>query len=333
MDRKNLIEKHISKNIKKYYPNTNFNSFEITLNRYKRALITTPYSDSQFLAKIYLNQKNKSIKKYIFIKQHKNAEKEYKNYKKIEEFTTSTKKLIPKYYDFIKDKNIVLSEYIYPSKNLLYDFLRYNIPRANKEKSSKLILKIASWLSNFQNSLRLEKNRDINYFIDKAEKNLSKLPFFSINQKKDLVNYLKKQSTNFKKLPQVYSNDLCLRHILISNNELCVCDWDDLKTTFPYYDIHSLFINLESRTRHPFIFSQEFIENLETTFLNKYKQLSNFKFSTKEFNITRRLYLIDFLYNRYTWWYKDNVSFLKKNFFWQSYIRKIEKELIYIKND
>jgi len=324
---KDIIKNHIQKNLNKYYSKLQIKKAQISIKPYHRLLITTPYSEAQFLCKISIKQRDKSdIIKYIFAKKFGNASREFKNFQKIKKITYGASRMVPYYFDLIKDKNIIFVEYIHPAQNLLYKFLKLNIPSRDKVESKKLITMIAKWLVNFQKRFTFDKTMNLNSYISQAKNELRALNYFSKGEKEELINKIKKESRFITDIPRVFSGDLYLRHILISNDELIVVDWDNLKITHPYYDIHSLFINLESRTRHPGVFTKKYISELEEDFLKVYKKLSKFEFSEKAYKVTRTMYLIHFLYS-YNWRYKNKILHTKKMPFWRYFMYNVKREV------
>lgn len=327
MDVKKIIKKQIEDNIKRYYPDININKIQISIKPYHKVLITTPYSDAQFLVEIKIRQKDGGeLVKYMFAKKFKNARNEFENWQKIKELSRGPNKLIPKYFDLIKKENILLTDYVHPAQNSLYKFLKMHIAIKNKDESIKLIEKIAEWLVEFQNKCTLGKSADLSLYIQNAEKELKNLPNFSTKEKEHLIEKISMESANISNIPKVFSGDLYLRHILIKNDKLIVVDWDNLKTSHSCYDIHTLFINLESRTRHPFVFTKKYINGLEKEFLEHYKKLSKFEFSEETYHITRIMYLIHFLYS-YNWRYKDKIIHTKKMLFWRYFMYNLKTEV------
>jgi len=327
MDLRNLIKKHIEKNVIHYFPHLSIKDTSIFVKPYRRFLITTPYSEGQFLVEVRIRQKNgREITKRIFAKKFRNAENEFRNWQKIKKVSFGPLKMIPQYYDLIREENILLSEYIHPAQNALYYFLKINIPFKNKDLSQKLMTKIANWLVNFQKQFTFSQPTSFESYILIAQRELETLPYFSSEEKKDIIYKIKKESVTISYLFPVFSGDLYLRHILMKDDKIIVVDWDNLKKTHPYYDIHALFINLESRTRHPLFFSKRYIAELEKKFLQTYQDLSNFEFSEKVYKLTRILYLIHFLYS-YNWRYKNKIFHTKKMPFWRYFIYNIRKEI------
>lgn len=328
MNLKKIIEERIKERGLSYFSNLPFKEIlKIKVKRFRQSLISTPYSDAQFIAEVTFKLKNnKEIQKKIFIKKFKNAEQEYNNFKKIKKITSGPLKMAPFYYDFLKEENLIFVEYIYPAKNLLYEFLKNNIVFHNIDYSKNLMRKIACWLTSFQSQFNLGENKDFSYFLALTKKELTKIPYFSFSEKEKLIAIIKKEAIKIKKIPLVYSADLYLRHLLLYQDRLILVDWDNLKITHPYYDIHALFINLESRTRHPFFFSLRYIKKLEDEFLKTYKAKSSFDFSEKIYKITRLMYLIHFLYSYY-WRYRKKIFHPKKMIFWRFFIYNIKKEV------
>ena len=243
--------------------------------------------------------------------------------------------LVPLFFCLIENQNILLSEYIYPSQKLLIKILKALFFHSkDKKEINGLIKKSATWLVKFQKSTFLGNIKELDPCIELVKKELSILPYLTDQQKGKIIKRLKKEIKSIDKLPLVLSStDFCPRNILIdSRNNVVTVDWMSLIKTHAYYDVHYFLINLESRKRHKFLFDEKYIDTLENIFIKTFKEQTNFEFSDEIYLLTRKLYLIHYLYNFYRN-NKDKIVTFKKFFFWEYNKRKIINEIIdYIKD-
>ncbi len=325
-----VLEKYIKNNFKNYYPNLNYADIVININR-ERSIIPHKFSCKRYHCIINGKDRDKNnFDKHIFVKKVPGELflQEVKNLETLKNYSIESQ-LIPKFFDFLSKENILIWEYIYPRQNLLIDFLKSPSSNVKKEKIRKIIKKVAIWLCDFQKKCILEEKSSVDQYIKKAEKELGIISYFSDKQKGKIVKKIKKDLKNIKTLPLVFSsNDFTLRNILITNSgKIIVVDWSHLLKTYNYWDLHSFIINLESRTRHRGVFNKGYIKDLKNIFLKTYENNSIFQFSENVYYLTRKLYIIYYLYNYYQKYNHKKIT-LKKFIFWKNFINNLKQELI-----
>jgi len=325
-----IIKDQIEKNYFKYFPEIANSIINVRVLK-NRSLIKHHDSKARYQCIISVRTKDyDNFEKRIFAKKMPSdlAKKEAENLKRLGNY--SLDEMVPHFFDFIEN-DIILMEYIYTSHELLVEILKTPsfVSKKRKNKTEDLIKKVALWLCEFQEKCYIDKTSLIEY-IPMVEKELNTIPYFIAEQKENLLSRIKEESKKINKVPRVISSlGFCPRNILITNkNSFVLIDWPELTETYIYQDLHHFLVNLQNRTRHKIIFSQKHINNFQKIFLETYKTNSSFEFSEKAYQLTRKMYLIYFLYDFYQE-YGNKIFTLKKFIFWQYNIKRITDELIH----
>lgn len=324
------IKKNIKDNFDQYFPSLKSSEFMIRVFR-EGSIVPHHYTKKRYHAIIKGRTENGQLfEKHIFAKKMrpKLARQESKNLKELQNYELDG--TIPLFFGLVGAQDILLMEYIYPAKNLLIKILKSPFLNVkNKKEIKELIKKSAIWLANFQKKCNFGNTADMDSYIKSAERELDEMPYFTEEQKEQIIRKIKGDTKNIKTLPCVFSStDFCPRNILIdSKDNIVVVDWMSMDKTYNYYDLHYFLVNLESRKRHKLLFSEKYIAELENIFVKEYKEKIDFEFSDKAYLISRKLYLIHYLRNFYLN-NKDKIFTFKKFIFWEYNKRKLINELI-----
>lgn len=297
-----ILKHAIISNIDKYVGDIRDKERESIEVKIKKTGTITSYSKHFDCIVKLKNENSEDKKKYLFVKYSDITE--YNNLLKIEKLYKDAKmKLkIPKPLDYFEDSKFLIMEGV-KGENLLLYLLKKLLPvlfflsRFDIEHKIKLC---ASWLAEFHNLAYIKDSLNINDEIELALNRLSYIPEFS-TEDNILTKFLLKCKTKIGSTPvSLTHRDFSARNIIfVDNDNMMVVDWAQILRKNIYYSIAYFITNLESRKRH-FIYSFAPIKDLEYLFLEEYKRKTRLNFNIFTYNIVKKLYYIEYLYEYYT---------------------------------
>jgi len=197
----------------------------------------------------------------------------------------------------------------------------------SKNEIESKIKVCASFLAEFHNLAYIEDSLNLNDEIELTLNRLNHIPEFN-TEGKILKRFLIKSKTKVGTTPiSLTHRDFSARNIIfVNNDDIVIVDWAQVLRKNIYYSIAYFITNLESRKRH-FVYSFAPIRNLESLFLEEYKKKSKLNFNISTYDIVKKLYYIEYLYEYYT---GTGVfeEWTRKNKRMQNFIRKIVKDLL-----
>jgi len=297
-----VLKHKIISNCDKYLGDIRYearNNIEVAV---KKSGAITSYS-KHFDCFVKIKHKNLEEKeKYIFAKYSEVAE--FNNLLKVKNLyeKEALKPKVPKPLDYFSDRKILIMEGIKGENFLLY-FLKRLLPGVflfNKNDVKCKILLCASWLAEFHNLAYVGESKNLNNEIELALMRLKHIPEFNASNNV-LEKFLQASKGKIGSTPiSLTHRDFSARNIiLINKDDIIVVDWAQIIKKNIYYSIAYFITNLESRKRD-FIYSFVPIKTLESLFLEEYKKKSKLDFDISTYNIVKKLYYIEYLYEYYT---------------------------------
>jgi hypothetical protein len=254
----------------------------------------------------------------FFVKKHELAAIEYHRLKELwKYFHNSSEYAIPRVLDYIEEESMIISEKSRGKNFATYLFMSIPVSKAIIRKQQEIeerIKQAAKWLGFFQQRTFKGENEPLDCLrINRLTK---ELPCLKQNEKNQILNILKNAS--FLSAPRTACHGLFApRNMLLTEKGIMVTDWKHnsarVRTQFIkkerqpekelfydhcLYDFH-YFVQHGLRGLRRFDFMpSNYLARLENIFSNEYAKTSQFDIPEEVVEITRLLFLLDYLHER-----------------------------------
>jgi len=298
-----ILKHEIINNIDKYIGNITDETKESIEVEIKKTGTITSYS-KHFDCFVKMESRNSEVRKRYLFAKYSDIE-EYNNLLKVQKFykDAGVNPKIPKPLNYFEDSKLLIMEGIKGGNFLLY-LLRKLLPGFilfSKADIKHKIRLCASWLAELHNLTYIEDYVSLNDEIELAMIRLKQIPNLDVANNNNLIKNLLESKGESGTIP------ICLTHrdfsarniIFVNNKDIVVVDWAQILKKNIYYSIAYFITNLESRKRY-FIYSFAPIKSLESLFLEEYKKKTRLHFNISTYNIVKKLYYIEYLYEYYT---------------------------------
>lgn len=317
MNLEHKIEKLIEENFHKYYQiRARYNIQKVRAKQVSNLLKVS--QAMRFECKVIIDSNEGKSVKNLFVKKHYLSEIEFQRLMKLWRFLGNARGYtIPRALDFIDKENLIILERIKGEQFLTY-LLKNLLPfvrQFQEDKIQQRMRQVAKWLTLFQQKTYEGERKKLEGEIPMIKECFKKIPWFRETQKTHVLNVIKDAIACSPEIPITACHGcLAPRNIVVTEKGLTVLDFkpksitenatcfDNMQTDLfrehHLFDVHYFIYSVISLHRFPCI-SGAFCKKLSATFLSEYKRLTQFDISSEAFAITRLIFQVKYLCDRF----------------------------------
>ena len=308
----------VEENFHKYYPRlarSNVKKVQVkqvsNLLKLSRAM--------RFECKVVIDSSGEKSAKELFVKKHDLSEIEFHRLKKLWKYYGNAENYtIPRAFDFVDEENLIILEKVKGKQFLAY-LLRNLLPFVRdfrEDETRQRMGQVAKWLALFQQKTYEGEKKKLESDISIIEECLREMPWWQESQKTRALNVIKDALAGLPGIPKVACHGcLAPRNIVLTEKGIIVLDFKpkpmtegaiyleknsqtELFREHCLFDVHHFMYSLISLHRFPGI-SGPLCRKLSALFLSEYKRLTQFNISNEAFAITKMMFLIRYLHDRF----------------------------------
>ena len=270
-------------------------------NLFVTPICNTPYTDAFKCETDNVNIPVFFVKRKIKELGDKDGFSEYQTLRNLWKngYKSGKKYLIPKPYDYLKEPELLITEFVEGQKFTRF-FLWNNIFPMSLLTSHRIesaIIRIAKWIADYETKLskKVIFNTDdlLNEF---GTKNIKEIKNIDSIQKKEIDDGLRDFGKNFKNIPGYSTNiDFKVHNIMLKKNHIVIFDWEKMRDQFPVFWMASSFIRSLYYSSNRWFISSSSTDKLVNLFLEKYIETSPFSSYKEIFPLIRAFEIILYL--------------------------------------